>query len=108
MILARRRAGAVLRVGEQSGQALHPPKVGSVAASRSRQMPDLFGAHGRSQEAELRAPALLTPARRNLAELLAAVPPGGLDADFARRPQADEPADFTGTGLPLLNPFAES
>jgi hypothetical protein len=71
-------------------------------------MPDLFGAHGCSQEAELRAPALLTPARRNLAELLAAMPPGGLDADFARRPQADEPADFTGTGVRLLNPFAES
>jgi len=36
------------------------------------------GAHGRSQEAELRiilASVLLSPPRRNLAELLAAMPP---------------------------------
>ena len=45
------------------------------------------GAHGRSQEAELRAilaAALLSPPRRNLAELLAAIPEVGLDADFRR------------------------
>ena len=45
------------------------------------------GAHGRSQEAELRAilaAALLSPPRRNLAELLAAMPEVGLDADFRR------------------------
>ena len=66
-------------------------------------MPDLFvrgvdddlvqalkkraGAHGRSQEAELRAilaAALLSPPRRNLAELLAAMPEVGVDADFRR------------------------
>ena len=46
------------------------------------------GAHGRSQEAELRAilaAALLTPPRRNLAQLLAAMPEVGVDADFQRR-----------------------
>ena len=45
------------------------------------------GAHGRSQEAELRAilaAALLSPPRRNLAELLAAMPEVGVDADFQR------------------------
>ena len=44
-------------------------------------------AHGRSQEAELRAilaAALLSPPRRNLAQLLAAMPEVGLDADFRR------------------------
>jgi plasmid stability protein len=46
------------------------------------------GAHGRSQEAELRAilaAALLSPPRRNLAELLAAMPEVGVDADFQRQ-----------------------
>ena len=45
------------------------------------------GAHGRNQEAELRAilaAALLTPPRRNLAQLLAAMPEVGVDADFQR------------------------
>ena len=51
------------------------------------------GAHGRSQEAELRAilsAALLSPPRRNLAELLAAMPDVGVDADFQR--QSDQAA----------------
>jgi plasmid stability protein len=51
------------------------------------------GAHGRSQEAELRAilaAALLSPPRRNLAELLAAMPDVGVDADFQRQ---DDQAD---------------
>ncbi len=46
------------------------------------------GALGRSQEAELReilAAAVLTPPRRNLAELLAAMPDVGVDADFQRQ-----------------------
>ena len=46
------------------------------------------GAHGRSQEAELRAilaAALLSPPRRNLAELLAAMPDVVVDADFQRQ-----------------------
>jgi plasmid stability protein len=46
------------------------------------------GAHGRSQEAELRAiltAVLLSPPRRKLAELLAAMPDVGLDADFQRQ-----------------------
>ncbi|MEB3257700.1 MAG: DNA-binding protein [Cyanobacteriota bacterium] len=45
------------------------------------------GAHGRSQEAELRAilaAALQSPPRRNLADLLAAMPDVGVDADFQR------------------------
>lgn len=46
------------------------------------------GAHGRSAKAEHRAilaAALLTPTRRNLAELLASMPDVGLDADFIRQ-----------------------
>ena len=45
------------------------------------------GAHGRSQDAELRAilaAALLSPPRRSLAELLAAMPDVGVDADCQR------------------------
>ena len=54
------------------------------------------GAHGRSQEAELRAilaAALLTPPRRNLAQLLAAMPEVGVDADFQRRDDQRVAAD---------------
>ena len=54
------------------------------------------GAHGRSQEAELRAilaAALLSPPRRNLAELLAAMPEVGLDADFQRQDDHATAAD---------------
>jgi plasmid stability protein len=46
------------------------------------------GAHGRSQEPELRvilASVLLCPPRRNLAQLLAAMPDVGVDADFQRQ-----------------------
>ena len=54
------------------------------------------GAHGRSQEAELRAilsAALLSPPRRNLAELLATMPDVGVDADFQRKDEAAAAAD---------------
>jgi plasmid stability protein len=54
------------------------------------------GAHGRSQEAELRAilvAALLSPPRRNLAELLAAMPDVGVDADFQRQNDQAAAAD---------------
>ena len=54
------------------------------------------GAHGRSQEAELRAilaAALLSPPRRNLAELLAAMPEVGVDADFLRQDDQATAAD---------------
>jgi len=54
------------------------------------------GAHGRSAEAEHRAilaAALLKPPRRNLAELLAAMPNVGLDADFERAGDGPEPVD---------------
>ena len=50
------------------------------------------GAHGRSQEAELRAilaAALQSPPRHRLAELLASMPDVGVDADFQRQ---DDPA----------------
>jgi plasmid stability protein len=50
------------------------------------------GAHGRIAEAEHReilASALLTPARRSLAELLAAMPDVGEDEDFARQPSEE-------------------
>jgi len=45
------------------------------------------GAHGRSAEAEYRAilaAALMSPPRRNLAELLGSMPDVGLDDDFER------------------------
>jgi plasmid stability protein len=51
------------------------------------------GAHGRSAEAEHRAilaAALLTPPRRGLAELLAAMPDVGIDSDFQR---VEDPAE---------------
>ena len=54
------------------------------------------GAHGRSQEAELRAilaAALLTPQRRNLAELLSGMPDVGVDADFQRQDDPVTAAD---------------
>ena len=54
------------------------------------------GAHGRSQEEELRAilaAALLSPPRRNLAQLLAAMPEVGLDADFQRQDYQATAAD---------------
>ena len=54
------------------------------------------GAHGRCQEAELRAilaAALLSPPRRNLAELLAAMPDVGVDADFQRQDDQAAAAD---------------
>ena len=54
------------------------------------------GAHGRSQEAELRAilaAALLSPPRRNLAQLLAAMPEVGVDADFQRKDDQAAVAD---------------
>jgi plasmid stability protein len=54
------------------------------------------GAHGRSQEAELRAilaAALLSPPRRNLADLLAAMPDVGVDADFQRQVEPAAVAD---------------
>jgi plasmid stability protein len=54
------------------------------------------GAHGRSQEAELRAilsAALLSPPRRNLADLLASMPDVGVDADFQRQDEPGAAAD---------------
>ena len=45
--------------------------------------------HGRSAEAEHRSilmAALLNPPRRKLADLLASMPDGGRDDDFARQP----------------------
>ena len=57
------------------------------------------GAHGRSAEAEHRAilaAALLTPPRRPLAALLAAMPDVGCDADFARGAQAETADDVFG------------
>ncbi|MEY4352625.1 MAG: hypothetical protein RLZZ609_866 [Cyanobacteriota bacterium] len=53
------------------------------------------GAHGRSAEAEHRAilkAALLSPPRRSLAELLAAMPAVGRDDDFARQSDQDAAA----------------
>ncbi len=52
-----------------------------------RALKERAGAHGRSAEAEHRAilaAALTRPKRRSFAEVLAAMPPVGLDADFER------------------------
>ena len=57
------------------------------------------GAHGRSAEAEHRAilaSALMSPTRRNLAELLGSMPNVGLDADFDRQDDTVAPADVFG------------
>ena len=57
------------------------------------------GAHGRSAEAEHRAilaAALMSPPRRNLAELLGSMPDVGLDADFERQADTAAPADVFG------------
>jgi plasmid stability protein len=57
------------------------------------------GAHGRSAEAEHRAilaAALMSPPRRNLAELLGSMPNVGLDADFERQDDPVAPADVFG------------
>jgi plasmid stability protein len=57
------------------------------------------GAHGRSAEAEHRAilaTALLTPPRRNLAELLSAMPNVGRDTDFERPVDTAEALDVFG------------
>ena len=54
------------------------------------------GAHGRSAEAEHRAilaAALMSPPRRNLAELLGSMPDVGLDAEFERQDDTVAPAD---------------
>ncbi len=54
------------------------------------------GAHGRSQEAELRAilsAALLSPPRRRLADLLSSMPDVGVDADFQRQEEPAAAAD---------------
>ena len=57
------------------------------------------GAHGRSAEAEHRAilaAALMSPPRRNLAELLGSMPDVGLDADFERQDDTAAQADVFG------------
>ncbi|MCP9883086.1 DNA-binding protein [Cyanobium sp. Alchichica 3B3-8F6] len=57
------------------------------------------GDHGRSAEAEHRAllvDALLSPPRRDLAELLAAMPDVGCDADFQRPIDSSSDADVFG------------
>ena len=57
------------------------------------------GAHGRSAEAEHRAilaAALMSPPRRNLAELLGSMPDVGQDADFEQQDDTVAPADVFG------------
>ena len=57
------------------------------------------GDHGVSQEAELRAilaAALLSPPRRNLADVLSAMPNVGLDTDFERLTEPDRADDVFG------------
>jgi plasmid stability protein len=63
-----------------------------------RALKEQAGAHGRSAEAEHReilAAALARPRRRSFAEVLAAIPNVGCDADFERRTSAaDAPNVF--------------
>jgi plasmid stability protein len=59
-----------------------------------RRLKERAGAHGRSAEAEHReilAAALTAPRRRSFAEVLAAMPDVGTDADF-ERVQSTRPA----------------
>ncbi len=61
--------------------------VGGVDEELVKALKELAGAHGRSVEDEHRAilaAALARPKRRSLAEVLASMPPVGLDADFER------------------------
>jgi plasmid stability protein len=61
--------------------------VRGVEEELVRALKERAGAHGRSAEAEHRAilaAALARPKRRSLAEVLASMPPVGLDADFER------------------------
>ena len=58
-----------------------------------RALKERAGAHGRSAEAEHReilAMALARPRRRSFAEVLAAMPNVGVDADFERLQSASE------------------
>ncbi|MDR2711069.1 MAG: DNA-binding protein [Burkholderiales bacterium] len=64
--------------------------VRSVDESIIKALKSRAARHGRSAEAEHRAllaDALLQPRRRSLAEVLAAMPEVGEDADFARVPE---------------------
>ena len=68
--------------------------VRGVEESLVRALKKQAGEHGRSAEAEHRAileAALLSPPRRKLADLLAAMPDVGRDADFER--QSETAAD---------------
>ncbi len=63
-----------------------------------RALKERAGAHGRSAEAEHRAilaEALAHPRKRSFAEVLAAMPNAGTDADFERAdPAAETPLVF--------------
>jgi antitoxin FitA len=61
-----------------------------------RALKERAGAHGRSAEAEHRAilaAALGRPRRRTFAEVLALMPPVGVDADFERVDSAGRPSN---------------
>ena len=61
-----------------------------------RALKERAGAHGRSAEAEHReilAAALARPRRRSFAEVLAAMPEVGVDADFERVESAGQGPD---------------
>jgi antitoxin FitA len=69
--------------------------VRGVDESVVRALKERAGAHGRSAEAEHReilAAALMRPRRRTFAQVLAAMPNVGVDADFERRNAATEAA----------------
>jgi antitoxin FitA len=72
--------------------------VRSVDEEVVRALKARAGRHGRSAEAEHRAilvEALAAPRRRTLAEVLAAMPDVGTDADFERvNPRAEAPRVF--------------
>ncbi len=68
--------------------------VRSVDEVVVRALKERAAAHGHSAEAEHRrilADVLARPKRRNLAELLASMPDGGLDSDFERVEGASRP-----------------
>jgi plasmid stability protein len=70
--------------------------VRGVEESLVRALKKQAGEHGRSAEAEHRAilmAALLSPPRRKLADLLAAMPDVGRDTDFERQSETSADTD---------------
>ncbi len=67
-----------------------------LSSDRGQLMADLLVRGVEAEHRPILAAALLTPPRRNLAELLAAIPDVGLDADFDRQDNTTGAVDVFG------------